>query len=241
MSLISQRLARSIVVVPTLHSRQPQFSSITSRPSGAARRRERAPTVEPAGGFMSGKHSQAKKIVTTFGAGLACAYLAPTAEGAIVSFTPSPQTVNFLNGTGFAGCGTHPVQLGTLGVINQCNDLLGKSIYAGLNIVGLRTAAVSNIVTVSQAFGSKIFRTTAATGTDTFAFRTAGASRLGWFRVNFGGPGGAVTYLDGAYNTDPRAPIHVGAVPEPVTLSLLGLAGLAAGARGLKRRRENRG
>lgn len=184
---------------------------------------------------MAGPHSHAKKIVTTFGAGLACAYLAPTAEGAIVSFTPSPQTKPFN-----ASLVCNNVQFGGAGTVLACNDFIGKSIYNG-NLAGFRAAPASNTITANQSFFTKIAKAPAASGTETFAFKT-GIGQLGWFRVNWGGPGGAVTYIEGAYNTAPGGAIHSGggAVPEPASLTLLGLAALAAGARGLKRRRENR-
>jgi hypothetical protein len=191
---------------------------------------------------MSPTRSAATTIVTTFGAGLACASLAPTAEAAIVDLTPTPQSVpfggiSFVDTVGFAG--------GTSLVLFQFNDLYGKGLVAGTlfgvgQLNGLRAAPASNTITIGQSFQPYfLLIPTTASGTRTYAFRTA-SNQLGWFRLNFGGFAGPVTYLAAAYNTTPGESIHSGttAVPEPTSGALLALTALAAGARGVKRARE---
>lgn len=183
---------------------------------------------------MSGKHSQATKIVTTFGAGLACAALAPSAEAAIISLTPTPGSVGYNPGPF-----TYTVNVNLAPGVNfgQYNDFIGKSmVNNGGGVLGFVFAPQSNMITASMNFTNLLIGT-GASGTATVGFQTSGGN-LGWLRLNFGGSGGTVTYLAGALNTDPRAPIHSGSVPEPATLGLLGLSALAAGARGIKRLRE---
>ena len=175
---------------------------------------------------MTTNRSHAKKIVTTFGAGLACAYLAPNAEGAIISFTPSPQTLPV------GGC--IDVTLGGAGIVHACYEG-NNTIYQG-NLAGLRPALVSNTITANQAFFGFVTLGAYSNAASVFGFKTTD-NRLGWFRIDFTT---GFKFVEGAYNTAPGESIHAGtsAVPEPTSLALVGLAGLAAGARGVKRRRE---
>jgi hypothetical protein len=187
------------------------------------------------------QRSRATKIVTTFGAGLACASLAPTAEGAIIDLTPSPDVV------GFNTAAIVSLQGGTTGglEIKQFNNTYGKALSAisFLNIVGLRAAPRSNIITTDQVFTDYIARSFGKNGTSTFGFITR-FNQVGWVRINFGGAAKPVTYLAAAYNTTPGASMHSGTgaatVPEPTSLALLGLSALAAGSRGARRMRKSK-
>lgn len=73
---------------------------------------------------------------------------------------------------------------------------------------------------------------TAPTGTTLLGFRVYnpddGETRYGWMRTqlqNGGTPGG--TIIEYAYETSPGVGIRTGDVPEPTSLGLLGLGGLA--------------
>ena len=187
---------------------------------------------------MSGTHSRAKKIVTTFGAGLACAALSPSAEAAIVPLTPTPGTVGYNPSTSSTFC----VGVALNGSLNFCqyNDFIGRTMDNG-NVDFNFYPASTRIGVFSFFFDFNPGRF--ASGTWTLGFRTFD-NRLGWLRANYGGPGGAITYLAGALNTVPYQWIHSGSfeeeVPEPTTMALLGLSALAVGARGVHRMRANK-
>jgi len=180
--------------------------------------------------------TQASRIVASFGVGLAGAAMTSDAEAAIISLTPVPGTNPFC---GAASCGTN-VNLGP-GTFYQFNDTIGKSILAGAGLAGFRSAPASQTITAGQGFGNLVIGP-GATGTGTFGFLTS-AGQVGWLRMNFGGSGGAITYLAAAYNDTPGGAIHSGslqAVPEPTSLALAALASLALGSRRVRRLREKR-
>jgi PEP-CTERM motif len=188
------------------------------------------------------KAKNATKIVATFGAGLASTFLAPSAEGAIISLTPTPGSVPFNPLPVPTFSFTVPVHLspGSFS-FGQYNDGIGKTFNNNFGLIGFRTAPASQTITIGQNFYGTRGRSQFAAGTSTFGFLTS-ANQVGWIRINFGGLGNPVTYLAAAYNDTPGGSIHSGSttaeVPEPTSLALAGLAALALGARA-RRKRES--
>ena len=176
----------------------------------------------------------------SFGAAMSAMYLAPTAvEADIVDLTPNlPASMPF-------GASTFTFDFvpgsATGNDFLQWNDSIGKtfSYNGGVgDIAGFVYAPLSNVVTTGMSFVSGYGVGTSGSGTATFGFLTK-ANQVGWIRINFGGVGGAITYLAAAYNDTPGGIIHSGtfAVPEP-TSGMAALAGLAIGAAGMRRRRK---
>jgi hypothetical protein len=93
----------------------------------------------------------------------------------------------------------------------------------------------------SGSGSSSTFASASNSATAFLGFNASGFS--GWLQINFGGPGGTISYLDAAYE-DSGGRIHVGSgseanvpvpVPVPSTLGLIALGLLAAGAAGKRR------
>lgn len=194
---------------------------------------------------MKRQRTHPAKIVASFGAGLACAYLAPSAEGATIVLTPSPATVPYQGG-GFQN--DVPVHLspGSF-VVGQYNDGIGKSFFAGAGLLGFLDVPASQVISTGQSFIGFIGGIGPSwTVTRTYGFKTT-ANQVGWVRINFGGAGG-VTYLAAAYNDEPGCSIHSGGeaipcdttppVPEPSMLALAALGSLALGARSVRQMRK---
>lgn len=190
---------------------------------------------------MKMKQESRRKIrrqVATFGVALSGLAAADAAQGAIVSLTPNPGTVPFATGSNL-------VTLGPPGLsFQQFNNPGGKSFgytfgSGSSAIAGFRSTTVGNVISTGLAFNPYIILSPSETGTGTFAFLT-NADQVGWFRMNFGGSGGAITYLGAAFESTPGVPIVAGAVPEPATVGLFGLGVLALGAAGVRRMRKRR-
>ena len=184
-------------------------------------------------------YKKAGATIASFGAALSAVYLSPAAvEADIVDLTPNlPASLPF-------GASTFIFDFvpGTASGSDmlQWNDSLGKSFSANGqagDLVGFQYAPLSNIITTGQTFNTGIGVGTSQSGTATFGFLTK-TNQVGWIKMNFGGVGGAITYLAAAFNSTPGGAIHAGtfAVPEPTGLAAL--AGLAMGAATLRRRRK---
>ena len=177
--------------------------------------------------------------VASFGAALSTVYLSPAAvEADIVDLTPNlPASLPF-------GASTFVFDFvpgtATGSDMLQWNDSLGKSfsINGGAgDLAGFIYAPLSNVITTGMTFNSGIGVGTTQSGTATFGFLTS-ANQVGWIKMNFGGAGGAITYLAAAYNNTPGGAIHSGTFTVPEPTGLAALAGLALGAATLRRRRK---
>jgi hypothetical protein len=184
--------------------------------------------------------------LASFGAALATLTIAPSVEASIISVGFSRSRVPF-GGTGpSGGAGIHLSTGGTVPVFfYQFNNTGGKTLDILPGITGFVQAAASSTLNSGFTFKAPIIAYTnsnvapSATGTAYFGFLTT-AGQLGWLKMNLGGTGGAITYLAAAINTVAGDPIHVGAVPEPSTASLLGFGVLALGAAGVLAERRRR-
>lgn len=176
-----------------------------------------------------------------YGAALAGLSLCGHATAGVVSLGSNFASVNY--------AGSEIVSLG-IGSVLQFNDNLGKSIFARYSTTygGLQSWGIKSLWMVSQSDilvhdfsvkGSAEYFDASKTGTQFFGFLT-NDNQLGWFNVDFGGQGGDVVYLAGAYNDTPGENIHVGTVPLPASAGLMALGLLASGASGVRRLREQK-
>ena len=70
-------------------------------------------------------------------------------------------------------------------------------------------------------------------------FRTA-QNNYGWLEVTWAAASDQFQILSGAYESTANTPIPIGAVPEPTTIALTGVAALALGAGAIRRARKSR-
>ena len=200
------------------------------------------------------KITKTKLAAASFGAALTSMYSVPELSAQVVDLTFTPSVVPF-DASVFAGSAVVfgiPTSDGVSSVnFNFFNDSIGRTFFGSTGAGAASFAAVdpgdvfSGFVPADgggQTFTSAFFPFgiftlgTGVTGIETFGFVLSG--QAGFFRVDFGQPGGPVTFLDGQLAvggssiTIPEVPT---AVPEP---SSVGLAALALGAVGLRRRRK---
>lgn len=170
------------------------------------------------------------------------------AEGAVVSLTASPTSISY----GPLGNGAN-VSLQPLGAtFFQYNDNVGKTLYPN---GGFQWKAVNqgDRIDKNMVFSGILGLSTNASGTRIFAFKQG--SYFGWIKENLGGAGGTINILAAAYNNNGDLLNDYifagtlnggtdggggGAVPEPATAAIFGLAALAMGAKGLRSRRRNK-
>ena len=179
-----------------------------------------------------------KKLATTaaasFGAAMASLHCAPELQADIVDLTFTPGSVAF----------------GSLGYIfinevgasfAQWNDSIGQTALGGSAgtatfLDGIRVVDYSQTLSAGTFPGVGSGGTTLGpygAGTAYFGFHYQG--NVGWFSANLGG-GGPITYIAGEFGSAGES-VHVGGtIPEPSAFAAL--AGLAAGAVGIRRRRK---
>ena len=178
-----------------------------------------------------------RRLVTTaaatFGAAMTSMYAAPELQADIVDLTFTPGSKAF-NST------LEAILLDQVGAsFSQWNDSVGKTLYAG-SLIGVGIVNASSILNAGTFVGASSINaaagfSTAATGTAFVGFSFGG--NVGWFSLNLGGAGGAITYLGGQYGNAGES-VHVGGavIPEPTSMAALGV--LALGAVGVRRNRK---
>jgi len=180
----------------------------------------------------------ATKIVASFGAAMGAMYYAPSLDADVVdltdnlpgTMTSTQQAVNFIASAAFDWL--------------QYNDATGRSVTAAGYLNGLLQTSVGNELTGGAAFAANISLSASFSGTETFGFRTIN-NQLGWIQVRYGaGSSSPIEYLAAAFEDIPGNSITVGdrgfsTVPEPNSLGLAALAGLAVGASTIRRKRKS--
>ena len=167
------------------------------------------------------------------------------ADAAVVNLTTNPASISYTAGAG-------PLTTVTLVEISrtfgQYNDINGKDF--GVTAGGLGFVEVSAGTPITAGMGGfnpglGIVSSVSGDRFYAFKFNDGISDYVGWIKENLGGAGGAITILGAAYQSVSGGPIFAGetaggagAVPEPATAAIFGLATLVAGARGLKSRRK---
>jgi hypothetical protein len=189
------------------------------------------------------KQMPKKSVAVTFGAALSALYTAPELPADIVpvSFVPGSVPYNSTNVV------TYSVNLlttdGYIGSILQFNDFLGKTAIALTQMSSIKLVDAGQSLSPLTFLGSAaVTFSPSATGTVYIGFRAL-SGNVGWFGMNLGGAGNPLVYNagNGSQYGNAGETVLVGsstAIPEP---GLTGLALLACGAVGIRRRRQETG
>jgi MYXO-CTERM domain-containing protein len=178
----------------------------------------------------------AKTAAVAFGAAMSSMYAVPDLNADIVGITFSPGAAPFGNLQNVQMSSTG----GNIGSFSQWNDSIGKTfIPSGIQSWG--TFAASASLSVNQAFtfgGTAANFGASAVGTAYIGFKS-NAGNVGWFSIVLGGTGPIQFGTLGSEYGNAGETLTIGgtvvSVPEP---QLAGLAVLALGAVGLRRRRR---
>jgi hypothetical protein len=144
---------------------------------------------------------------------------------------------------------------GQLSLSNGYNNFWGLSVGGGLALAASTTDVSPTNFTAGQtiggstAFQTSEYRTTFRAGPSTaspnfgagsyMGFRTA-QNNYGWLEVTWNSTSNQFQILSGAYESTAGTPINAGAVPEPTTITMTGVAALALGAGAIRRARKAR-
>ena len=187
---------------------------------------------------MDTQKNKSLASVAGFGAALASVYTAPELTATVVSLNFNPGSVAWTSSSTVRSVSVTSSGGNAVMGFNQWNDSVGKTfVFDESNMASWRTAPAGEILNTSTFAGgaSSLSNSTSATGTVYMGFRTLGG-QVGWFATNLGGAQGAMVFTEGQVGTTGDS-VKVGsatAVPEPGSV---GLALLAIGASGLRRRR----
>ena len=201
------------------------------------------------------KITKSKLAAASFGAALTSLYSAPELNADIVDINFSPGVVAFSNGPASAALPT-PVEFTNVvsgsydipGVANAAVGVFNDGTYGVGIFANFFTGFDGGIVNLGLAQAGDFFTSGSVAGLSFDATETgiryigfvAGGS-VGWFSVDLGASGDELVFTGGQFLEGGAAPgepfgITVGtAVPEP---SSTGLAALALGLTGLRRRRK---
>jgi len=168
------------------------------------------------------------------------------ADAAVVNLTVSPSSIAF---TGASSTTTSvSLSAGALSLaFSQYNDNNGKDFATSAGGLGFAEVADGTPITAALSFNPGLPISASESGDKFYAFKFSdgGLDYFGWIKENLGGSGGTINILAAAYQSVSGDAILAGqtaggggAVPEPATAAIFGLATLVAGARGFKARRK---
>lgn len=187
------------------------------------------------------KASTAGKVAAGFGAAVASIYAAPELSADVVGINFNPGSVNFTTSSTLRTVSINSTAASAfVGGFGQWNDSIGKTIYSTGNMASFKIATAGEVLNTSTFSGSGgIGFTATASGSVYVGFKQTAANGggVGWFSINLGGSGGDIVYgtIGQFGNNGESVTVGASAVPEPGTT---GLAALALGAVGLRRRRR---
>jgi hypothetical protein len=168
------------------------------------------------------------------------------ADAAVVNLTVSPSSIAFTGSSPtinpvFLSGGVLPLSF------SQYNDNTGKDFVPSAGGLSFAEVADGTPITAALSFNAGLSISPSESGDKFYAFKFSdgGLDYFGWIKESLGGSGGTINILAAAYQSVSGDPIFAGqtaggggAVPEPATAAIFGLATLVAGARGFKARRK---
>jgi hypothetical protein len=164
------------------------------------------------------------------------------ADAAVVNLTVSPSSIAF---TGSSPT-INPVSLSG-GALSRDFSQYGKDFAPSAGGLGFAEVADGTPITAALSFNPGLSISPSESGDKFYAFKFSdgGLDYFGWIKESLGGSGGTINILAAAYQSVSGDPIFAGqtaggggAVPEPATAAIFGLATLVVGARGFKARRK---